>query len=82
MGFIGSNWLRVQGFKESTNSRVKVMELSTIKTKLASTAVPELGTAQPQLVSFLGGHHLYMNFCVSVFPCVYKVFSEIPLGWS
>ena len=46
----GSRVGEFQWFKESTNSRVKLIELSTIKIKLASTAEPELGTAQPQLV--------------------------------
>ena len=51
--FFGSLFPMVQGFKlakESTYSRVKCNQLPSIKTKLPSTAGPELGTAQPQLV--------------------------------
>ena len=47
----GFNGLRVPMVKESTDSRVKIIWLSTIKNKLASTTEPEFGTAQTQLVS-------------------------------
>ena len=56
---IGSSFHMVQDFnwfKESTDSELSEFNFLLflpIKTKLASTANPELGTAQPQLVLFI-----------------------------